>query len=301
MTTGFNKKFLVVIIGLIVVGVVGLSYLRKPVTSEPIVASEKIDDWKTYTNTKYGFTMKYPDTLTPVETPDDVIYLHRVEFQVPKVTSISGITVEVRNFTTLEDEIVYRKWTVEGHLIPGKIDSEEPITVSDLPGRMLNYTSGEEKFSIAIVPYQGFVYSIKAPSNQLELYNQIISSFKFLDTSKNTISVKLYYHDPKLDPNTENCESKDYVEKEIIKTDNPIKDTINALISSDVFKKDDKFVLKSINLKQDGTLLLEFPFIGGFTTGGSCWIGILTSQIKNTALQFSEVKKVIFEPNVFQP
>lgn len=154
-----------------------------PGASSNTTATDKIDDWKTYTNTKYGYTMKYPDTLAPVETPDDVIYLHHVEFQVPKVTPMSGITVEVRNFTTLEDEIVYRKWTVEGHLIPGKIDSEEPIVVSGLPGRMLNYTSGEEKFSIAIVPYQRFVYSIKAPSNQLELYNQIISSFKFLDTS----------------------------------------------------------------------------------------------------------------------
>lgn len=190
MTTGFNKKFLLAIIGLIVVGFLGFSYLRKPVTSEPIVESEKIDDWKIYTNTKYGYAMKYPSTLTPVEAPDDAIYLHHVEFQVPKVTSISGITVEVRNFTTLEDEIVYRKWTVEGHLIPGKIDSEEPITVSGLPGWMLNYTSGEEKFSIAVVPYQGFVYSIKAPSNQLELYNQIISSFKFIDQNSTKLDQK---------------------------------------------------------------------------------------------------------------
>lgn len=180
-----NKNIIFIVLAIAVVAI-GASFFfgtQKNIIPTSTQVSDTTENWKTYTSAKYGYTMKYPSTLTPVEAPEDAIYLHHVEFQVPKVTSISGITVEVRNFTTLEDEIVYRKWTVEGHLIPGKIDSEEPITVSGLPGRVLNYTSGEEKFSIAVVPYQGFVYSIKAPSNQLELYNRIISSFKFLDIS----------------------------------------------------------------------------------------------------------------------
>lgn len=152
----------------------------KPSPSVITTTAGVIDDWKIYTNTKYGYSIKYPSTLTPIETIGDVIYLHQVQFKDPKVTSISGITVEVRTFTTLVDEITYRKWTVEGHIIPGKIDSEEPITVSGVPGTILNYTSGEERFSITIVPYQKLVYTIIAPSNQLGLYNQLISSFKIV-------------------------------------------------------------------------------------------------------------------------
>ncbi|MDO8611019.1 MAG: hypothetical protein Q7R95_10870 [bacterium] len=189
---------IIIILGLIVYSL-GNNYFKKqnkpPLSPIATTAATNItDDWKIYTNTKYGYSIKYPSTLTPIETADDVIFLHHVEFKVLKVTSISGITVEVRNFTTLEDEITYRKWQVEGHLIPGKIDSEKPVTISSLPGTMLNYTSGEERFSIAIVPYQKLVYTIVAASNQLELYNQLISTFKIVTpiTSIDTTNWTLY-------------------------------------------------------------------------------------------------------------
>lgn len=174
---------------LLLVAVIGTAFFfstRRNNVPALVQTVDQTADWKIYTNTKYNYIIKYPSTLTPIEIPDDVIYLHHVEFKDPKVTSMSGITVEVRNLTTLKDEIVYRKWQVEGHLIPGKIDSEEPITISGLSGTILNYTSGEEKFSIAIVPYQKFVYTITAQSNQLQLYNQLLSTFKFINNPGET-------------------------------------------------------------------------------------------------------------------
>ena len=173
----------------------------------------------------------------------------------------------------------YTRFLVEGY--PGEVlDIQSYVFASDDQGRC--------------TPKLDF-------GNAQTVSDQILSTFKFSSSPKNAVTVRLYYHDSKLDPNTDFCEVNNYIEKDIPKTNTPIKDAINTLIRSDIFEKDDRFILKGINLKPDGTLILEFPWIGGFTTGGSCRIGILTSQIEKTALQFTEVKKVTFEPEVFQP
>ena len=62
------------------------------------------------------------------------------------------------------------------------------------------------------------------------------------------------------------------------------------------------FKLKSLNLKEDGTLILEFEDSQNKTIGGACRVGILWFQIEQTAKQFSQVKNVQFLPKeLFQP
>lgn len=142
----------------------------------PTPTPDPTANWKTYTNTKFGYSIQYPPALTPLETTGD-IYLHQVEFKGPEETYLSGIIVEVRNFTNLEEEVSYRKWQVVGH-ITDKLDSEIPISISGLSGKRLNYFSGQKQFSTIIVPYQKLVYTVEAESNLLD---QILSTFKFFD------------------------------------------------------------------------------------------------------------------------
>jgi len=185
----------------------------------------------------------------------------------------------------------------------------ETITVLGQPIQVCNKaqfrTAGYPKHPNGKIEYW-FVIDGKPTMAEEELFRSIIYSAKFTMestrvTDNSSRLVKLYYHDAKLDPNFESCDVNNYLEKSIPLTQSPIKDTLNALIKSDIFEQNDEFVLKSINLKSDGTLVLEFPFIGGFTTGGSCRVGILTSQIEQTAKQFASVKTVVFTPAVFQP
>lgn len=61
------------------------------------------------------------------------------------------------------------------------------------------------------------------------------------------------------------------------------------------------FVLESAELNQD-VLTLTFPEIPGFTSGGSCRVGLLRAQIEKTVLQFEEIKQVLIMPEeIFQP
>ena len=131
------------------------------------------------------------------------------------------------------------------------------------------------------------------------------------------IKVKLYYYNQVKDK-----EIAEYmpcspdavlpVEREIPATETSIQDTINLLIAGDLIEEEKsagfstefphpEFKLLGVNLK-DGILTLEFTEVPGFTTGGSCRVGLLENQIIKTAKQFSEVKEVILTPeSLFQP
>ncbi len=132
--------------------------------------------------------------------------------------------------------------------------------------------------------------------------------------------VFLYYYNPDKDKDeTGNIKcSRDglvAIERQIPVSQTPIKDTIELLLrGKDNLAKEelaqgittefplDGFELKSVNLKEDGTLILEFNDPLNKTVGGACRVSILWSQIEATAKQFPQVKEVKFLPeNLFQP
>lgn len=272
-----------------------------PTTTENDITAS----WKTYNYIDNSIMFKYPEDW---QAEKEGIFGSRsvTEFKY-KNTAILELTVQ-GNYNQITgkpyknlDEFLGPRLSKSKETF---IDGQAAKSIEDQgdPGHVIPYEEAlvftPDKKAIVSLYYKSSYYD---KPNANRILAQILFTFKFLNNSKNTITVKLYYHDPKMDPNLDVCEANNYVEKGIPKTNTPIKETINSLITSNVFEQDDRFKLKSVNLKEDGTLILEFPWIGGFTTGGSCRIGILTSQIEKTALQFSEVKKVLFEPEVFQP
>jgi spore germination protein GerM len=62
------------------------------------------------------------------------------------------------------------------------------------------------------------------------------------------------------------------------------------------------FQLLSSQLQNDGTLVLQFSEVPGFTDGWSARMLIMADSIIKTAMQFPGVKKVQFNPpTLFQP
>ncbi|MBN1495001.1 GerMN domain-containing protein [Candidatus Peregrinibacteria bacterium] len=102
------------------------------------------------------------------------------------------------------------------------------------------------------------------------------------------------------------------VNRKIAESDKIIEDTLNLLLKGELsqVEKDQGFSteypLPGFSLKTavltDGKLTLEFDDMQNKTGGGSCRVGILWNQIKKTAMQFPEVKEVVFIPEeLFQP
>lgn len=84
-----NKKGLTLItilflITLAIGGYLVYQTISTPTRSQQAVQtstkSDKIEDWKVYTNTKYGFTFKYPSDLTPDESRSTAIDKPLIDF-----------------------------------------------------------------------------------------------------------------------------------------------------------------------------------------------------------------------------
>jgi len=151
-------------------------------------------------------------------------------------------------------------------------------------------------------------------------YFQWKNSQKESQIISRTRKVLLYYYNPEKDKDENGnikC-SRDglvAIERLIPVSQTPIKDTIELLLKGkDNLTEEelaqgittefplDSFRLKSVNLKEDGTLFLEFEDPLNKTVGGACRVGILWFQIEATAKQFPQVKQVKFLPEeLFQP
>ena len=160
-----------------------------------------------------------------------------------------------------------------------------------------------------------FENSAKDGSEQNKISIPVVFEDYQINPQKSKIN--LYYYnktkDQELDPSI-GC-SRDAVlpvEREVERTKTPIQDAINLLLQGGLTESEKQegfftefplagFSLKGANLK-NGALTLEFEDKNNKTTGGSCRVGLLWTQIEKTAKQFSGVNSVSFQPDIlFQP
>jgi len=134
-------------------------------------------------------------------------------------------------------------------------------------------------------------------TEDIETYQQILSTFKFTENKVDSMRVKIYQIPTDV---STSCESVDYLEVDIPKSVTPLKDSINYLISN--LKDNRGFKLVSATIS-NGVATLTFDDPNFFSSGGSCWSGELSSIISKTAIQFPSVKSIKFigPEHLFQP
>jgi len=132
-----------------------------------------------------------------------------------------------------------------------------------------------------------------------------------------SIKVRVFYKNAYKDPGLASCEADEFLERDIPLTKTVLKDAINILftgpstpeekargaiseLQSAVANGKKPVTIKSVTVKNGvATVTLDDP--DKFTTGGTCRVMIMKSQIEKTILQFPAVKSVKFEPlDLFQ-
>jgi hypothetical protein len=140
-------------------------------------------------------------------------------------------------------------------------------------------------------------------------------------TASETMTLKFYVFDLAKDPDVMECQAPTFVLRNLPKTSTPLTDGITYLMHSlklteaekaaglknyfedaDHLDKLDGLSLKSANIVSN-LATLTFEDLESFTSGGTCWSGILLSQVESTAKQFPTVGevKIMPENSLFQP
>lgn len=250
---------------------------------------------------------------------DDIIvdYLSDDE----KISSPLKISGKARGFWFFEAQFTAELYDENNNLLGQAIltAQDDWMTENFVPFEgELNFSNPQSK--------KGVLKFLSAnPSGELEnqkifIVNVLFDNQNLQNNQIKTKKVLLYYYNPEKDKDSNGnilCSEKGIlpIEREIAINQSPIKDTIKLLLkgkqnltANDIkqgFQTEfplDGFELKSVNLKSDGILILEFNDLFNKTSGGSCRTNILKLQIEKTAKQFLEVKKIEILPKyLFQP
>ncbi len=155
------------------------------------------------------------------------------------------------------------------------------------------------------------------PSGLAEHDDAIQIPVRFETNKGATRSVKVYYYNPSKDTDGDGnmlCSPKGLVpvERAIPFTSTPIQDTIRLLLKGGLTESErmsglsTEYPLLGVELigaaLTNEVLTLNVSDPNNRTTGGSCRVSILRSQIEATARQFSGINSVVFmNENLFQP
>lgn len=329
MQKGFTPIF--ILIGLLIAGAIagGAFYLNQTKNPEvnlkpiPTPLTTPIEDetanWKTYESDLWKFLIKYPSGWSFRISPSNFDYIETISFGPKETDDTIDTKFSIQIIRANPNGPPKNAKDVKDFLV--NIDKPKDIKVIDTTidgkaGFRASYTDLQSKIEEVIVDNNELIYTITFQYSgvdtfyeEVELFNQILSTFKFLNQKQ----VKLFYYNSKYDPNQE-CvvEEESFVQRSVSDDKSIIEDTIDLLINGGLTETErsegfstefPKQEFKLLNTTLDnGILTLEFSEVPGFTRGGACRVGLLSSQIIKTAMQFPEVKEVKFKPEtLFQP
>lgn len=242
----------------------------------------------------------------------------------PEPISPGGKVIEDSNKSmTLEEQ--FKKLFAQNHgkqveditiIINEKDDSHVRGTVSIAPG-------GQENSGLFLALKTNDTWKIVYEGNgaiackEMEKFGFTESQLKGIcdtqpatqpakDASSGNMVVKVYFNNPKIDPNWDfECSNVLAVERTIPKTESVAAAALTELLKGPTDSEKAKGYMSNINTGvkvqslsvKDGLAKIDFNEQLQFQVGGSCKTSAIIAQIKQTLKQFSSVKEVVISIN----
>ncbi len=171
-----NKKFVITVLVLIILGGIAYGtiwYWQKQQLASEVVPTftprptDDIANWKTYSNTQYGFEVKYPLTKIIV---GDFNKNHSINITKPQGTDLLQIEFLNKNVDQIKNEIVSQRYL--------RI-TDESTTFNGSQARKLTYYPeiGNDPYTTILVSYNDGTFKFTHGSSPE--YIKILSTFKF--------------------------------------------------------------------------------------------------------------------------
>lgn len=148
-------------------------------TTQTSPTTDPTANWETYTNSTFGFAIKYSAVFTPKEEIID--NETAISFLDAKNKSGTPIIIYIKK-SDLKSATEYTKWTIEGHVIV-KLLEEKPVSLAGVSGVRLHYEldnseSWGKDLHYVILERNGLTYTLQSKGD-LNQFNQILSTFRF--------------------------------------------------------------------------------------------------------------------------
>ncbi len=150
-------------------------------TSKDVSETSSNQNYKTYINTAYSYSLEYPGELAPTEEAGTAVdtFIHQTTFAKPSGEYYEAIKVIVSS-SSFESEIEHNKVKTVGH-VADSIKAEESIKVASFTARRLDYDllvspNQSENYSAIIINHPRYTYILVGPQNSI---NTILPSLSF--------------------------------------------------------------------------------------------------------------------------
>ncbi len=285
-------------------------------TVSPTPVPDKTADWQTYTNSKEGFEIKYPQDFKINELQD-----------APQVVNFNKIVCCQFSFDDGMDlQINYIPNTVGGYPDMNDVLNDKKLSLSQETFSIQKYNYGsfegvkavsigtevvkEEHLSLYLKTDNGF-YSFTWSSldpkikgfSYINYFLPMLSTFKLTDKDSLTSKIKVFFINTSVpnDKGTVGCGDEAVgIDRIITPTATPLKAALENLLSTSQAVLDNGIGLYNSLAKQNWKLesvsIVEgeaiIKFSGKYIGFGICEDPRIKAQIEKTALQFPTVKKV---------
>lgn len=208
MQKGFSNIFLVISLlvialigGAIYFGKVNLPRTQTAVNPEQQVAKSTVDEtanWKTYTSTKYGFSVKYPPELENYILKND----NSFSISYPGPSDVSLFTIHVYETTSSPTDW----WNQVGKTkypgifntafnqieISGPNGESRGIKGTEVLGQRKSPGGATLSTSLYLIPHNNYLFVLSDNSYEENNYDKIIKTFVFLNQVSTTFDWKTY-------------------------------------------------------------------------------------------------------------
>jgi hypothetical protein len=157
----------------------------EPTPTQTPAVEDETKDWKTYTNTKYGYLAKYPQDWVELGEGNNYVRFFKGPYERGMPMTETYVSI---NSKGNDSKISLDQWLIENGILPSTGDpaiESEDVVIDGVKGKQ--FISARDGGKIIYLPYGSYVFQLtnvlmgESTEEAKTVFDLILSTFRFLD------------------------------------------------------------------------------------------------------------------------